>query len=71
MALVKSVLKKNIKDALLSEMGGNATKDQKDSAEELASKLSSAIDSYIKSATIMSTGANSGGPVVSTSTSIL
>ena len=70
MALVKSVLRKKLKDALLSEMGGNATQAQKDSADKLAKELSDAIDSYIRSATVLSTGANSGGPVTSTSTSI-
>jgi len=70
MALVKSILKNAIKDAMLSESGPNPTSDQKASADRIASKLSSAIDSYIKTATVNSTGANSGGPVVSISTSI-
>tara|TARA_Y100000356_G_C11041740_1_gene173937 strand:- start:187 stop:402 length:216 start_codon:yes stop_codon:yes gene_type:complete len=70
MALVKSVLKNKIKSALLSEQGNDATQAQKDAADRLATKLSNAIDSYIKSATVLSTGVNSGGPVTSTSTSI-
>tara|TARA_R110002012_G_C11304886_1_gene573831 strand:- start:222 stop:437 length:216 start_codon:yes stop_codon:yes gene_type:complete len=70
MPLVKSVLKSKIKNALLSENGDDATQGQKEAAERLASKLSNAIDSYIRSATVSSTGANSGGPVISTSTGI-
>jgi len=70
MPLVKSVLRTKLKNALLSEKGDDATQKQKEAAERLASKLSNAIDSYIRSATVASTGANSGGPVISTSTSI-
>ena len=70
MPLVKSVLRTKLKNALLNQIDGDPTQKQKDSADDLAKDLSNAIDSYIKSATVSSTGANSGGPVLSTSTSI-
>ena len=71
MALVKSVLKNQIKIALLAEAGNDASQPQKESADRLATKLSNAIDAYIKTATVISSGANTAGPVPSTSTSIL
>jgi len=70
MPLVKSVLRTKLKNALLNQIDGDPTQKQKESADDLAKDLSNAIDSYIKSATVASTGANSGGPVISTSTSI-
>jgi hypothetical protein len=70
MALIKSVLRTKLKNALLNQIEGDPTSKQKDSANDLAKDLSDAIDSYIKTATVASTGVNSGGPVMSTSTSI-
>lgn len=70
MPLVKSVLRTKLKNALLNQIDGDPTQKQKEAADDLAKDLSNAIDSYIKSATVSSTGANSGGPVISTSTSI-
>ena len=71
MALVKSVLKSKIETALLSENGNDATQRQRDAADRLATKLSNAIDSYIKSATVVSSGTlTPAGTVATTSTAI-
>jgi len=75
MALVKTVLKNDLKavfDALKNYDGSNG-KSQDEAIEKLANDLASAIDSYIKSATITSVPVltSPAGPVTGTITNTI
>lgn len=75
MALVKTVLKNDLKavfDALKNYDGSNG-KSQDDAIEKLADELATAIDNYIKSATITSIPVltSPSGPVTGTITNTI
>lgn len=70
MALVVSSLQAQILAAFKKAQSDQGD-DQNKSLQLLAQDLATAIDAYIKTATVMSTGVgNMGAPVVSTSTAI-
>lgn len=70
MALDKTTLKASIKAALEDELGGSVSSGQAGALERIATKVSNAIDVYVKSATLTvpagipatySTGFNASG----------
>lgn len=77
MALVKSSLKASIKQVFneVKAYDGSNGKSQDDAIEALTDKLATAIDAYIKSATITSTpvlvAPPGGGPVTGTITNTI
>ena len=71
MALSKYTLKEKFRMAILQEIPiGDRTQDQKDSAERVAKKMSDAVDLFVRSATVVSTGTAGGGAAAVTSTTI-
>lgn len=75
MALVKTVLKNDLKAVFdaLKKFDGSDGKSQDEAIEKLANDLASAIDSYIKSATITSVPVltSPSGPVTGTITNTI
>lgn len=69
MALVKTTLETAIEKAL--NASADKEVDPAEARKQIAKDLATAIDAYIKSATVVSSGlGNSGTPVISTSTAI-
>ncbi len=67
MPLDKVSLKNSIKQAFLDELGGGANGAQQTAVDNIATKLSNAIDLFVKSGTV-SVSVASGIPVATTGT---
>ncbi len=67
MALDKVTLKNSIKQAFLDELGGGSTTAQQTAVDNIATKLSNAIDVFVKSGTVSVTVAT-GIPVATAGT---